>query len=116
MQKTDVKAFSELLTRVGKLYKRSVDTDIIGMYFRSLSSLSFEEVEKAIDSHMADTDKGQYFPKPADIMRNAQRGKSPIQIQNEQVAHTWLSKKMEEHRTGIPAYSATQINQSGATL
>jgi hypothetical protein len=45
------------------------DADSIALTFRSLEAYPLPEVLHALSQHMLDPDRGQYIPKPADIVR-----------------------------------------------
>lgn len=69
MNKADVAAFSETLMGIGELYGREVSPSLAGIYFESLKQFDLEAVRRAITAHVNNPDNGQFFPKPADIVK-----------------------------------------------
>lgn len=116
MTQNDYPEFIAKLNEVAAIYDKPIEPSKAKSYWSALSNLGIEQFKKAIDVHTLDPKTGQFFPKPADIMKNARPGLGPREIANEAAAKKWLEKKTNEFKTGVPAYSATQINQSGATL
>ena len=65
-------AFKELarfLAGMSELYGKALSKPLVQLYWELLSPYSFDQVEQAFQSHMMDPDCGQYFPKPADLIR-----------------------------------------------
>ncbi len=65
----DIKRFMELIASIGEIYSKPISTSLAEIYWRSLKSFEFEDVEKAFHAHIHNPDCGQFFPKPADIIR-----------------------------------------------
>ncbi len=51
------------------LGKDKPEARIVRAYFDSLKGFSIEEIAEALNRHMVDPDRGQWVPKPADIVR-----------------------------------------------
>lgn len=71
MIEQDKKHFSEMMQKIGMIYgkeKRDINS-ITPIYFSALQSYELSEVRFAFNSHVTDTESGQFMPKPADIIR-----------------------------------------------
>lgn len=69
MTEQDKPAFSAAMMGAGEVYNREISKQLLQIYFATLSRLSIEQVEGAMASHMRDPQAGQFFPKPADLIR-----------------------------------------------
>jgi len=69
MEKLDIKSFMKLLANIGELYGKPISAALAELYWLSLKSYEFEDVRKALTAHIHNPDCGQFFPKPADIIR-----------------------------------------------
>lgn len=69
MTDTDFDAFSSMLDDVAALLPPSSPLTPTGraMFFRAVSMLSLQQVRGAFDAHVKDTQRGRFFPKPADL-------------------------------------------------
>ena len=68
MNSNDRMAFHQLLTGIGMLYNQSLHESVIDIWWRALDNVEFNAVEACIKSHVLHPDKGQFMPKPADVM------------------------------------------------
>lgn len=71
MTDADKRAFASLLSAVLDLYERKLTPSQAAIWFGALSDLSLAEVRAALDAHVRDPERGQYAPKPADVIRHA---------------------------------------------
>ncbi len=71
MQEQDKNAFRDMMMAAGEVYGREITKPLLQIYFSALTSSSIDQVNSALMDHMKDEKVGQYFPKPADLMRNA---------------------------------------------
>ena len=108
---SDKREFGEMMTAVFQLYKSEPNKQILRLYWKALLNYSIEQVQEAVDQHVVNTKNGQFLPKPADILKQINGGKSSIEIKNEKAGLVWLAKKREELRTGNPAYSLDEITR-----
>ena len=69
MLKKDIKRFLEVMTGVSEVYGRKFTDSVMDIYFKSLAQYDIETVVTAISIHVKSPDNGQFFPKPADIIR-----------------------------------------------
>jgi hypothetical protein len=70
MKDTDFDRFSALLVVASEVYGRAVSQALAAVYWQTLAPYPIDAVEGALHSHLADPDAGQFFPKPADLIRH----------------------------------------------
>lgn len=56
------------LAACGALYDRPVDRDMVELFAAALEAHAPEQVDFGFRAHLGDPQRGQYFPKPADIV------------------------------------------------
>ena len=69
MNDQDKKQFFEALATVGKLHNKTPD-DVRGvapLYWQALKHRTIADVLQALNEHVRDTQRGRFFPLPADI-------------------------------------------------
>lgn len=69
MQEQDKAAFRDMMMAVGEVYGREITKPLLQMYFAALYQYGIEQVQVAMMAHMQNPDSGQFFPKPADLIR-----------------------------------------------
>lgn len=69
MNHIDKPKFKDLLTDVMGFYKQDVSTFALSVWWQACESFDFEQVAKAMTAYATDPDKGNFPPKPADIVR-----------------------------------------------
>lgn len=69
MEKPDVTHFMELIASIGEIYGKPISVSLAELYWQSLKCFEFEDVKEALTAHIHNPDCGQFFPKPADIIR-----------------------------------------------
>ena len=62
----------QLITDALGFYGQSVSTFAIGVWWQACQRFDFELVAKALTAHAMDPDRGQWAPKPADLVRQLQ--------------------------------------------
>ncbi len=69
MNTEDKREFLEALVMVGEIYDQSAQqvTKKGPIYWEALKHRSIGEVKQAMNNHVRDTNRGRFFPKPADI-------------------------------------------------
>lgn len=72
MQTRDSIAFRQLLTGIGMLYGKTLHENLIDIYWQALKHLEFSDVNAALQAHVQNPDKGQFMPKPADVIEYLQ--------------------------------------------
>lgn len=71
MNQNDKPVLYEALKRAAVMYGKK-EADVVGMmplYFSALEHYDMSEVTRALSAHVRDPDSGQFWPKPADIVR-----------------------------------------------
>lgn len=69
MKDQDKTAFRDMMMAAGEVYGREVTKPLLQMYFAALAPVSIEQVQAAMMTHMQSPDSGQFFPKPADLIK-----------------------------------------------
>ena len=69
MNNADRKSFMEVLISTGELYEKHISDTLLELYFNILKPYSIEAIKGGIAGHIRDKKAGQFFPKPADIIR-----------------------------------------------
>jgi len=69
MKHDDKPKFKTLLTDVLSFYKQDVSVFALSVWWQACEGFDFEQVAKAMTAHAMDPDRGQFAPKPADIVR-----------------------------------------------
>lgn len=64
--------FATLLSQVMKLHRQPVTPDVLDMWWEGLRGFSLDDVRRAFNAHTFDPERGQFPPKPADIVRALQ--------------------------------------------
>ncbi|HIC7209387.1 hypothetical protein [Burkholderia stabilis] len=68
MQAEDFDNFARVLDAAYSLHSKSLTADARALFFAALGRYSLAEVRKAMSAHISDPQRGQYPPKPADII------------------------------------------------
>lgn len=61
--------FIAILAKVGVIYGKEVSEQLIDIYWQTLKHFKLSNIIQAVEQHISDPDTGQYFPKPADLVR-----------------------------------------------
>ena len=69
MLDTDKQEFRSMMMAAGEVYGREITKPLLQMYFAALSALTIQQAQAAMMAHMQNPDNGQFFPKPADLLR-----------------------------------------------
>jgi hypothetical protein len=69
MRNSDRAQFANLLTGVGELYSKTMSRLLVDVYWQALTPFDFQDVLRVFQAHIHNPDGGQFFPKPADIVR-----------------------------------------------
>lgn len=69
MKSSDKPRFVRLLTDVMAFYKQDVSEFALSVWWQACERYEFEQVSKALTGHAMDADRGQFPPKPADLVR-----------------------------------------------
>ena len=69
MKASDKQEFMELITDVLAFYKQDVSNFAISVWWQACQQYDIEQVRKALTAHAMCPDRGQFAPKPADLVR-----------------------------------------------
>ncbi len=69
MQKNDITVFAQLMASIGELYSKKISKPLIEIYWQTLQQFDLNDIQYAFKMHINNPDYGQFFPKPADIVR-----------------------------------------------
>lgn len=68
MQPDDFDNFTRVLDAAYSLHSKSLTSDARALFFSAMSDFSLADVRKAFSAHIKDAQRGQYPPKPADLI------------------------------------------------
>ena len=69
MQNHDLIEFTATLVNIGELYSKAISEMLTDLYWQSLKGFEWQDIKQAFKAHIHNPDSGQYFPKPADLVR-----------------------------------------------
>lgn len=76
MKPEDKAKFVEVLSGVHDFYGRDLSKFAVAVWLQACEAFSVEQVTKALSAHLMDAERGQFMPKPADIVRQLQGTKT----------------------------------------
>jgi len=104
MNDVDKKEFATQMMLIAEIYDKPVSKEKMKIYFATLKEYSIDQVKIGIQSHMSDTDQGQFFPKPANIIKHID-GQLPNVTEKAELA--WL--EIENAIRFIGSYGTLKI-------
>ena len=69
MKTRDKQAFVQTMTAVTDLYGKPISEAGWSIWWAALEGYSLSQVQQALSAHVRDPDRGQFMPKPADVVR-----------------------------------------------
>ncbi|KAB2923237.1 MAG: hypothetical protein F9K25_18595 [Candidatus Contendobacter sp.] len=69
MNSTDKPGFATAILAIAEIYGKALSPAAIGIYWNALQGYPLAKIQSAIERHVTDPTSGQFFPKPADIIR-----------------------------------------------
>lgn len=69
MKPSEKPAFAQLLADALAFYRQDLSTFAIGVWWQACDAFELEQVARALSAHALDPDRGQFAPKPADLVR-----------------------------------------------
>ena len=69
MRSDERQAFSEFLTSALGFWGQNVNSFSLSVWWQATEHLTLEQVRQAFTAHALDPDRGQFAPKPADLVR-----------------------------------------------
>lgn len=98
MSKPDKQRFSEAMDDLGVIYDKDISVAMKRIYWDDLGQFPIDALEAAIKAHRRDSDRGRFFPRPADIL--ARLGGDASHIPPE-AAWAIALESLDENRTVI---------------
>jgi len=71
MNHDDIEGFQQRMTGLCELYDVRLSDARTELYWSALSDISIPDFDQAIRAHVQDSDRGRFFPKPADLLAGA---------------------------------------------
>jgi hypothetical protein len=72
MDESNKEDFAKSMMGIGETYDKNISKELMATYWNVLKRFDINEVVDAFGRHLENTDNGQFFPKPADIIRAIQ--------------------------------------------
>jgi hypothetical protein len=69
MEQPEFEKFRSLLTGVYALYARDISVAVFDIWWATMRQFDYSAVADAFTRHATDPDRGQFLPKPADVVR-----------------------------------------------
>lgn len=69
MTDQDKREFKELITSVLAFYRQDASTFALQVWWAACEHYDMEQVRRALNAHAVDPERGQFAPKPADIVK-----------------------------------------------
>lgn len=111
MNDSNKKEFSEIMLAMGEIYNKTLTKTLMGIYFDDLSNFSIDQILKSLKKHRLDPKQGQFFPKPADIMRNIDGER---QTSEDRAMLAWMEVEQAIGRVG--AYGSLNLEDKQALM
>ena len=92
MQSTDRVKLYEALNGLSELYGKELSDGALKLWFDALVRFELNEITAGLTRHVNDPDTGQFFPKPADVVRNIEGGK----LDRASIAWTTVEKSISK--------------------
>jgi len=83
MNNSNLKEFSGLMVGNGEIYNKVISKNLMSIYFNALRIYSIEDIKTAFSKHAIDPKSGQFFPKPADIVRHTNYNQLTVEAKAE---------------------------------
>ncbi len=113
MQDQDKDAFTEIMMAAGEVYSKAITVPMIKMYFAALGQVSIEQMHGAMMAHMQNPDSGQFFPKPADLIKQMTgTTKQQEAIIEDRAAIAWACIERDIRRIG--SYGTLKLDDKQA--
>lgn len=69
MQRSEMPEFQSLLTQVLAFYRQDASKFAIAVWWEACKAMTLDQVRQAMTAHAMDPERGQFAPKPADLVR-----------------------------------------------
>jgi hypothetical protein len=97
--------FKTILIGLSELYKFEMSPAVSAMYWAALKQLSADELNRAAQSHISDSDQGRWMPKPAHLLN---------QIYGNEAQSAWQALCEQLARGGADVGPKTESALTGA--
>ena len=67
---TNENRFKQSMAAMVAVYQNSLQTEQMMMYWDALGGYNPDYLDKAVKLHIADVDKGEWFPKPSQLIKH----------------------------------------------
>ncbi len=81
MEATEAQDFALMLATIAELYGKSLSKHLSDVYWNLLEPYSLSELRIALKAHLRNPNGGQFFPKPADLIRHLEGGSGTKALQ-----------------------------------
>ena len=87
------------LLACGSVYNRAATKELVEIYAECLAGYSPEQVSQAFRRHISDPERGQFFPKPADLIAKLKAAPrlSPLTSMHP----AWVAERRQESQTRL---------------
>lgn len=109
MNNSDREKFKLNINGLGELYGKEISKPLLTIYYNVLKEFTLDQVIDAINVHVTDIKNGQFFPKPADIIRHLNAGKPSVEAKAE-MAWAEINQKI----SSIGSYGNLTMNDNQA--
>lgn len=72
MNKAEREKFLDVLAGVHDFYNKDLSKFAVAVWMQACENFDVEQVTKALSAHLMDAERGQFMPKPADVVRQLQ--------------------------------------------
>lgn len=113
MQEQDKATFRDMMMAAGEVYGREITKPLLQMHFAALAHASIEQVQSAMMAHMQNPDSGQFFPKPADLIKQMTgTTKQKEEVIEDRASIAWACIERDIRRIG--SYGTLKIEDKQA--
>ncbi len=117
MQDQDKSAFRDMMMAAGEVYGREITKPMLQMYFAALAQIGIEQIQGAMMAHMQNPDSGQFFPKPADLIKQITgTTKQQDAVIEDKAAIAWACIERDIRRIGSYGTLKLEDKQALATV
>lgn len=117
MQDKDKATFRDMMMAAGEIYGREITKPLLQMYFAVLAPASIEQAQAAMMAHMQNPDSGQFFPKPADLIKQMTgTTKQQEAVIEDRAAVAWACIERDIRRIGSYGTLKLEDKQALATV
>lgn len=94
MHQDDLPQFATILVTIGALYSKSISDYLTDIYWEALQKFDLVAIKQAFKVHISNPNSGQFFPKPADLIKIISKQETTAQ-------RAWLKLEYAITQAGI---------------